>query len=339
MYKGRLLQGGLLPPQTPYLNKGSLKEAKATSKQNTILYKEDELMKNNTIEQVQYEPLLQQLKLLNPTHNFIKNNPNENELQRFTAFKNQSGGYDCDVAILPTALYKQVMYPELDIEEYAKHKYELLGEVFYLRGDVMTSATVTVKTYARLFHADLLENGNVPQHLLIGKNNQANWAHFVANHIPYETLHEQFTKFIALNHTYGNFLPVPVTSEYNFNTARSNFGKYDFADLMLHAIYHWFNENPDELKKLLKHQEGILNLAEKWLSSFNSWQEFVDKHYLHAFVVNYEAGDLTVRYFFDQHSINKPLPTSQTEMLQLLTTANEVITKRCTDLYKALQSS
>lgn len=95
-------------------------------------------------------------------------------------------------------------------------------------------------------------------------------------------------EFLRVNHTLGNFMPVPS----KFNTKRNESFK-DYWDKTLYIIYNWYKKIGQEKKstevdKLLQklNEECIVD----WLSAFRdekgnpSWNVFVEKNYLQPFV-------------------------------------------------------
>lgn len=102
-------------------------------------------------------------------------------------------------------------------------------------------------------------------------------------------------KFIELNHTVGNFIPVPFKSLTNkkyvsFNQMK-NSKVGDYWDLTMYYIYNWYiSENENYLIKLVGKSDDYLNVVKEWLKKFGSgmqgWKEFVDKNYLKGSFVN-----------------------------------------------------
>lgn len=114
---------------------------------------------------------------------------------------------------------------------------------------------------------------------------------------------DQFEIFASLSATIGNQFPCPLY----FNSERSNYGKHEYPDLLLEAIYNYYNsseisEKRSTLAKLFIGESGekyisnknhsryveatelSINYCYNWLSYFKDWNSFVDKNFFQDFV-------------------------------------------------------
>lgn len=113
-------------------------------------------------------------------------------------------------------------------------------------------------------------------------------------------------KYVRLNHTIGNFIPVPfVEGGGEFNSPRGFDGSsYEFWDLALMCIYNYYFSIHDstcnlkyphyDLKWLLSNDQNV-NLCKNWLDSFDAegdqtkWDAFVEQNFMQD-LVNSEQG-------------------------------------------------
>ena len=97
---------------------------------------------------------------------------------------------------------------------------------------------------------------------------------------------EYITVFMNNVYTIGNFFPLPD----GLNGPRGTGASQDYWDLALLCIYNYYMKTDDKhtLKWLLTADQWVERCA-KWLDSFDSWNDFVEKTYMQDFV-NYENG-------------------------------------------------
>lgn len=210
--------------------------------------------------------------------------------QRMCQYKLANGKYDCDVSYLVMLQYA-IAFPhvrrngwEIQKQPYGQGiKFQLTGSEFKYRGDTMNSYATTVHRYLNF----AVEQGRV------------NWEICMLD--PHQCLNsiisEDARLFIELNHTIGNFVPVPFVKEgEEFNRPRGKGATKDYWDLALLAIYQWYTQgNVEALQKMLNSEENT-KLCITWLRKFEnkteektqiklkSWDNFVEKNYMQPFV-------------------------------------------------------
>lgn len=229
-----------------------------------------------------------------------------------------STGTDCDVALFTVVVY-YLAYglgeKGWKINKY-KGKYQLENseEGWDLRGDTMNSYATTVHGYIKNVWMQLPNNkaNMIDKEIIRITSKRGNWGvnskfkknywedvilcnyDYFQNVLPYDG-----TKYIRLNHTIGNFIPVPfVEGGGDFNSPRGFDGSsYDFWDLALMCIYNYYFSIHDstcnlkyphyDLKWLLGKDQNV-DLCRNWLDSFGSsasgWDTFVKQNFLQDFV-------------------------------------------------------
>lgn len=218
--------------------------------------------------------------------------------QRMCEYKLAKDNFDCDVSYL-VMLQCAITFPHVLLEgreiqpQYRKRaRYELTSPknsaLFCYRGDTMNSYAKTVHEYLNISAA----------------NSQINWETCMLE--PYQCLDaiisEEARCFIQLNHTIGNFIPVPFEEAYkkkdgekvktkHFNSPRGLGPTKDYWDLALLAIYEWYTQQNDEALKEMLQEKGKntenaenTNLCKKWLECFQTWPRFVRANYMEPFV-------------------------------------------------------
>ena len=143
-------------------------------------------------------------------------------------------------------------------------------------------------------------------------------------------------------HTLWNFIPFP--NGYNLRKGLSIL--HDYLDLTLACIYNYYHENEENKiyksdgKQYNYHCIFCLNYSEekicfeKWLKSFVSWENFVEKNYLQTFVDtnnNYYPKELC-----DGHFKKGGLPKTIDECNQYFNNASEWILQRGRDMLNSL---
>ena len=160
------------------------------------------------------------------------------------------------------------------------------------------------------------------------------------------TLVDSVIDYLKAWHLLGNFMPVPA----GFNCGRYQ-ATLDFFDLTLKYIYDWYcygNESNalDTLisEKTPTEKEMAVKNTRKWLSSFKedgkpSWQIFVKKNYLSAFVEKQEDGKYGIpKEFWAGHFSGQIMPENIDEYRRFFINATQCIRGRNTVMYDALES-
>lgn len=243
--------------------------------------------------------------------------------QRMCRYKVAEDGFDCDVAEL-TMLQYAIAFPfVLDrgrrIINQAGNtlKYELRGQSgFVFRGDTMNSYAITVHEFVKRFGS---VSGRVTDRYIL--NN-------------YDALSGLLPKagvdFIRLNHTIGNFIPVPFVKEgIEFNRPRGTRETKDYWDKALWAIYQWYtSENDEGLKTMLGKEESVA-LCKEWLEVFGGWQAFVQKNYMQPFVRRFADGSFGEPLeLWDNHFSGSVLPQTEGDFEQFFVNARIRILER-----------
>lgn len=177
-------------------------------------------------------------------------------------------GIDCDVALRTMIIYALAFPYVLDndrkLKKHGTYKYSFANDkTFDYRGDTMNSFKQITDCYLSLSESNAVTNN------------------------------ESFKRFVELNHTIGNFIPVPFkgidAEKYlSFNMKR-NSTVGDYWDLTMFKICRWYiNEDDKYLEELVGKNQDIKQMTKEWLSMFgkkyDGWKNFVDKNYLGDFV-------------------------------------------------------
>lgn len=165
----------------------------------------------------------------------------------------------------------------------------------------------------------------------------------------YEQLEEiGAIRFLEVNHTIGNFLPVPKyfnQSRTGFTGAPDYLAEYDQGYLMLKALFDYYKgrENailglhiyPDTypltclFEKVREDWKStVLYETKAWLDHFGTWDRFVKDNELSSMV----HTDGTPIKFFPRHSLEKPYPENEDEWKIWFNTAAELIENRSVDI-------
>ncbi|GKU29275.1 hypothetical protein [Clostridium folliculivorans] len=136
-----------------------------------------------------------------------------------------------------------------------------------------------------------------------------------------ENITIEFDKFASLTHTIGNQFPCPLY----FNAKRSGIGNYEFPDLLLDAIYTYYNEDSDiKIKKIVQSHDKLYYTT-NWLEAFNSWENFVKKNYFDLYL----EKNKTPSKLWGNHVLERTeLPQIGIEFLNYLKQVNYLIEKR-----------
>lgn len=160
---------------------------------------------------------------------------------------------------------------------------------------------------------------------------------------------DQFEIFASLSDTIGNQFPCLP----RFNKERANFGKHDFCDLLLEAVYEYL-KNPKDTIALTKLFSGIqdevneygskftkeqlisnsIERAQYWLEKYfnNSWDLFVQRNCFQYFV-KYDVEENKYKEpikLWDNHSFqNLSYPEISETLYEMLKFINHGIKSRC----------
>lgn len=230
----------------------------------------NDLKKNNKI--ANYDIKLEYAKLINK---YMQTN---SPIERASFYKNVA--FDADVSLFSIVIYKLAYkYIEqyggnIDYQDEVIGKYKIiLKNGIELIGDTMNSFKTSVNEYLRKNYPFPTKWGNWESYLFENSDK-------VDTSI--------FSEFIKVNHTIGNFIPVPK----EFNVSRYCLTK-DFWDITLLGIWKWYlsgeknHRNNELLKKIIggKEQLDNVNICSKWLNEcFRDWDDFIEKNYLQSFV-------------------------------------------------------
>ena len=268
-----------------------------------------------------------------------------NPVLRLLEYRLMKGNVDCDVSELTMTVFQN------KFEYLSNHKlkpttkpnlYRLeLQSGAEVRGDTMTSFHTSFKEYLKLFHSDLLdEKGQIPRAEWLNASAETHdWTRYAKKLIGMDKLDliPEMQRFIEVYHTIGNLTPVPE----NFNVERSNFGRYDYWDLTLLAIYHWYCKSSqlyiddvelsgrDLLYKMFRGNKTSIQKTEQWLVQFPTWNEFVVKNYFQDFVSKDDQSNYSEPImFWEGHSFDRPIPELKEDMLLFLSNVTKMITAR-----------
>lgn len=206
-----------------------------------------------------------------------------NKLKKFLEYKDTKGYYgyvDCDVTLASIVVYA-LMNKAIPLDSIRKQgrsnvKYEIFLSGKRYKGDTLTSALTLLKGYLKIF---------------LGINNAS--IKYCRNNadVIWNEMEEEAKAFFSSYMKAGNYLCIPGESHEgrtSFNTARSNFGKWDTVDTLLWKLYQYY-ETGDKgyLKKVFTDKKT--ELAEetvKWLEvmGFASWKDFIELQCLEDFV-------------------------------------------------------
>lgn len=263
-------------------------------------------------------------------------------------------GVDCDAALRSVVLYA-LAYGLLEegwkIEEQSEGtgQYQLRSRAqpaWVLRGDTMNSYQTTIHEFIR--HSSQMdemkkrgifyENPSKPK----GKP-LSDWeAAFLQQYEYCKTLLPSFAfVFIRKIDTLGNFIPVPFSSENagEFNRPRGRGSSKDYWDLTLVCLYNYYAEKAGyphitnngqkiyTLEWLLQAEENV-GLCKDWLDSFDSWNHFVERHFLQEFVNQEGSGYGQPKELWFGHFDGKSLPEKREEFDTFFRNASSQIIAR-----------
>lgn len=225
---------------------------------------------------------------------------NASSLQKMCCYKICKKKIDCDVSLLNILIYA-IAYNMMDAEIKPQND----GDKYCLRkanidyiGDTMNSCAKSVRDYLRKFNKNqdiykLKSKELKNEYIEISTVNY--WDACILDNYEYfnKLIPDEIKTFIRINHTIGNFIPV---TKY-FNLPRANKTR-DYWDLTLDGIYKWFEVfekgNYDSNVGLIdiigtgikayKDEKENIESCKKWLSSFRSWDNFIEMNYMQDFV-------------------------------------------------------
>ncbi len=222
-----------------------------------------------------------------------------NSYEKMLLFKRHGGNtlkIDCDVSLRSCVIYalafdfvtlnSRTLKLQPNYNEYNQKYCFASDNCINFYGDTMNSFKQIVDTY--LYFCNKENNKNM-------LNNSYN-----------------IQKFTNLNHTLGNFIPIPFKPPLYFNTTR-NKCVGDYWDLTIYKIYNYYKyENDTYLEELVgKNIEAIQILKENYLSYFGKgitgWKTFIEKNYLEPFV-DITSSDYIPKEFWENHFSSKIKP-------------------------------
>lgn len=231
-------------------------------------------------------------------------------------------------------------------------------EIFEYRGDTMNSYATTVREFLRVCWIekgdhleDMIDKGMLKRNEKEGKKSEweiadkySGWEDCILDNYDYfsKILPPEGHEFIRLNHTVGNFIPVPG----NFNSPRR--GKtQDYWDITLRGIWKWYTcENKEKkneggekvLKEIIGAAKGYedvdenVRICESWLKVFGDdakdWNNFVEQNYLQDFVTGEKGNYGEPKELWEGHFGGNVKPKDKDEFSQFFTNASAWILAR-----------
>lgn len=265
--------------------------------------------------------------------------------QKLCIYKvSDDAGVDCDVALRNVVLYA-LAYGLLEegwkIEEQRKGtgQYQLRSRAqpaWVLRGDTMNSYSTTTCEYLdKKFNLNLTDK----------KWNRIVFSEYDETYRGQET--PLLNSFFRCVHTLGNFIPIPFVrgrakngpEEKHFNGPRGRGSSKDYWDLALVCLYNYYAEKAGyphitnngqkiyTLEWLLQAEENV-GLCKDWLDSFDSWNHFVERHFLQEFVNQEGGGYGQPKELWFGHFDGKSLPEKREEFDTFFRNASSQIIAR-----------
>ncbi|PCK20005.1 hypothetical protein CEY02_15825 [Bacillus pumilus] len=178
---------------------------------------------------------------------------------------------------------------------------------------------------------------------------------------PYKALYKEtynlsnplFNEYAILTHTVGNFIPVyAIEKDKNwsspFNIKRYS-STYDYWDITLNHIKVILNDVEDSNESIenffkilqnsnsVKYKKYIIESA-KWILSFNTWPNFVEKNFLQSFLENPKDLTSEPKEFWRKHFKETVSTKDENNLIEFLTFVNNAIKERSSLIYKQLHS-
>lgn len=224
---------------------------------------------------------------------------------------------DCDVSLRTMIIYAlafpHVLEDGRKLKSYDTYKYSFTnGKTFDYRGDTMNSFKQITDCYFSFCEDELGKADN-----------------------------DSFKQFVELNHTIGNFIPVPFkgidrNNSLSFNVKR-NSTVGDYWDLTMDKIWKWYLNNDDKyLYELVGRDVELKQMVEDWLSIFGKgnkgWKNFIDRNYLGDFV----DEDYKPIPFWDNH-LEKVVPDNLEKCNCFFKKVSRAIESRGIDIAEAVE--
>lgn len=240
--------------------------------------------------------------------------------------------YDYDASRFANLIYTVAFFPSGMIEPLEcveKYEYVTVCDGRYFRGDTMNSWSTTLNEFVRTLGESYVY-GWKGRYIPEGYNS---WGAFLSDPQNYKKAFPDYiTEFMKVVYTIGNFIPVPLVP--NFNIFRSRLC-CDYWDLTLLAIYGHYkksdNDKSDDWRGLLS-REGVKH----WLDGYGSWDAFVERNFLQAFVKQEGNGYGEPKELWTGHFDNNVLPKDEEQFKAFFTNAAEWITARGKKIAEAL---
>lgn len=291
--------------------------------ENKVKEKLDNL-RNSTIDEITYYDVKDEwkskLEKLNDIENKIFELKEEydsfNSYKKMLLYKRTANnlGIDCDVSLRSTMIYVLAFdyvlenKRKLQKQPYSGCKYCLTNKNdFDYRGDTMNSFKQITDCYLNFFKNDI-------------EHKSENF--------------ENVRKFVELNHTVGNFIPVPFKTlekrRFLSLNIKRNGTVGDYWDLTLYYIYIWYiTEDKKYLTKLVGKSDNFQNMIKEWLKIFGTgmdgWKEFTNKNYLYNSFVDENYKPI---YFWKGHFDGEVKPTEVKHCLEFFEKVPSMIEKR-----------
>ena len=249
--------------------------------------------------------------------------------------------FDYDVSLRNIIIYAlafdYVIKKDSYINMYKFNLFEIVQKdnpKYKFRGDTMNSYSTTMHKYL-----NKMKDFDISKYDDFG---DVRWeAAILDNHDVFiKSIPKSALKFIELNHKLGNFIPMMFINDCSLNVGRYSATK-DYWDLTLLYIYKWYRTDDDKfLLKLFTNDEVARN-AKLWLShNFKSWEDFVIKNYMKAFVdIN---NDWKPKELWKGHFSGVLLPRflsddKKSEFEQFFTNASNWELERSREIAKAIK--
>lgn len=278
-----------------------------------------------------------------------------NVLEKFFVYMAVANAYDsteenimkfgADYSNKCKSIYKNIPDPDSQ-SKLLQEIYSLLWDDFHLQyckcndtvtGETMNSQNTTLGALYKLIET--------PQHieerqmLKAGRGFQRISIRYILSRYAQDTRGQSalFDKikgmqcFLSVYHTLGNFIPVPP----GCNGPRGTGKLKDYWDLTLKVIYDYFVCDTDNIKDIVGEQKH--DLYKTWLDSFqdthsgkNSWNNFVEKNYLHDFVFSHgeDKGYGIPKELWKGHFSQEVLPSTIEQVEQFYTNVSASIIER-----------
>jgi hypothetical protein len=265
-----------------------------------------------------------------------------NPLEKICCYKICDTKVDCDVSLRNIVIYSLAFGLEnvsIKSHDTDLKKYCLSGNDFEYIGDTMNSYATSIRSFLRKYNqkTDIYKRNSKElkqEYQNIGGQNS--WEACILDNLEYyENLLPLSAKnFISVNHTIGNFLPVPC----NFNIPRYSKTK-DYWDLTLKGIHEWFlsdTASSNGIEDIIDGTGIYSDIAENvrvcklWLSQYKNWDEFVEKNFMQDFVnTSYNNGKYGgPKELWNGHFANNPVPNNEAEFGQFFENSSSWILAR-----------